>query len=304
MKDRHSTLKGYFFALIYVLALSNVYIFSKAALKEVHIAQFGVYWFGLGLIWNLIFATKTCKKETIINLTRSKFFILGIIGLLEIVATTSFFTAIHIVENPAVVSFLGNIGPMFVITLGLIFLKERFNFLELIGIVFILTGAFVISYTGNSNISEIFIKGTEYAILASLIFSIITIVVKKNILTLPPALQALNRTFFLFVFSFIMFLMLKQSLFISWKAFYNIAIGSVLGPFLTVVANYNAMRYIGAGRVSIFGSIKSLFVVAGAFIYFGILPHNYQLAGGLLTIFGVALITGVKFLRNKRKESV
>jgi hypothetical protein len=39
MKDHHSTLKGYFFALIYVLALSNVYIFSKAALKEVHVSH-------------------------------------------------------------------------------------------------------------------------------------------------------------------------------------------------------------------------------------------------------------------------
>ena len=49
MKDRHSTQKGYFFALIYVLALSNVYIFSKAALQEVHIAQFG----GLDVIYDV-----------------------------------------------------------------------------------------------------------------------------------------------------------------------------------------------------------------------------------------------------------
>jgi len=39
MKDHHSILKGYFFALIYLVALSNVYIFSKAALIEVHVSH-------------------------------------------------------------------------------------------------------------------------------------------------------------------------------------------------------------------------------------------------------------------------
>ncbi len=41
-------LKGYLLALLSVVAISNVYIFSKVALKEVSLPQFGVYWFGLG----------------------------------------------------------------------------------------------------------------------------------------------------------------------------------------------------------------------------------------------------------------
>ena len=48
MKNR-SSVKGILIALGAALAVSNVYIFSKAALRSVHIAQFGFYWFGLEL---------------------------------------------------------------------------------------------------------------------------------------------------------------------------------------------------------------------------------------------------------------
>jgi drug/metabolite transporter (DMT)-like permease len=42
-------------------------------------------------------------------------------------ATGLFYFAILKMENPGVVSFIGNIGPIFVTVLGLIFLKESFT---------------------------------------------------------------------------------------------------------------------------------------------------------------------------------
>ena len=53
---KSNTVKGYLFALIATLAFSNVYIFSKAALNEVHLAQFGIYWCAIGVIFSLLFA--------------------------------------------------------------------------------------------------------------------------------------------------------------------------------------------------------------------------------------------------------
>ena len=44
MKFQTAT-KGYFFAFLAVLAMSNVYIFSKAALSEASLPVFGFYWF-------------------------------------------------------------------------------------------------------------------------------------------------------------------------------------------------------------------------------------------------------------------
>lgn len=288
---KNTTLRGYVWAFVAVVAVSNVYIFSKAALNDVHIAQFGFYWFGLGLLWNILFTAKTCKTSIISNLTSNQIGVLITIGILETVGTTLFFYAIHVIENPAVTSFLGNLGPLFVTILGVSILKEKFNNIEIIGMALTIAGAFVISYRGYGRLNEIFIKGTEYVIFASLLFAITKIVIKKNIVKLPPALMSLNRVVFLFVFSTIMMFVLGKSFVIPQSAIINITIGSVLGPFLTVIAGYNALKYIEASRQAMLGSTKSLFVLAGAYLYFNNVPYNYQIIGGILTILGVLLIS-------------
>jgi len=297
----NNKLRGYFWAFISIIAVSNVYIFSKAALNEVHIAQFGFYWFLFGLLWNVLFAFKTCKFSTFKNLTIRKFGILAIIGLLEIAATTSFFYSISIIENPSVTAFLGNMSPIFVTILGVSFLKERYNYIEIIGILLTLSGALIISYQGQSSLSGVFLKGTEYVVLSSLLFSISNVIIKKNIIKLPPAILGLNRTFFLLVFSFIMMLIFSKSFVIPQSAIINITIGSILGPFLTVIAGYIAYKYIEASRSSILGSTKSLFVLLGAYLYFNIFPQGFQIIGGLITIVGILLISFGKLMLGRKK---
>ena len=49
---KNNTVKGYLFVVVSVLAMANVYIFSKASLNLVNLSQFGVYWFGFAIIYN------------------------------------------------------------------------------------------------------------------------------------------------------------------------------------------------------------------------------------------------------------
>lgn len=283
--------RGYLWAFVAVLAMSNVYIFSKAALNEVTLAQFGFFWFLFGLVWNLIFALKTCKLSTFLGLRKKQFLTLGIIGVLEVVGTTSFFTGIRTIDNPSVASFLANMTPVFVTLLGISLLKERFNLTEAAGMVLTVAGAVIISYRGQKTFEELFLAGTEYIVFSSLVFAVSTIVVKKNVLRLPPALLSLNRVIFLFFFSLAMILSLGQSFSVTHSALINMGIGSMLGPFLAVLASYNALKYIEASRQSIIGSTKGLFVLAGAYIYFQSIPEGYQIIGGIVTIIGVILVT-------------
>src|SRR6056297_3172166 len=118
--------KGYFFIILGILANSNVYIFSKAALNEIHIAQFGFYWFGFGLLWNILYAIRTCRFSTFRYLPLRSMLLLLSVALLELLGVTAFFTSIQTIDNPAVVSFIGNIGPFFVALLGIFILKESF----------------------------------------------------------------------------------------------------------------------------------------------------------------------------------
>ena len=283
--------RGYIFAFVATLAMSNVFIFSKAALNEVNLFQFGFYWFGFAIIWNLLYAIPARRYVELRKLNTASIRALIIIGLLELGGTGLFFVAIDIMENPAIVSFLVNLTPLLVTVLGIVFLRERFNIPEAIGFLLTLAGAFIISFKKGGNVQEVFIPGTGYIVLSCILLAVGFIVSKKFIKNIDPGILAINRVLFLFFASTILLIASRSPLMISWKGFYNVLIGSFVGPFLTALSQYSALRYIEASRTSIIQSTKSLFVLVGAYFYFSVFPETFQVAGGLITIVGVFLVT-------------
>lgn len=293
--------KGYLFAFLATLGMSNVYIFSKAALSELDVIQFGFYWFGMALLWSLLYMIPTGKLKTVRSLNRKSKTLLIIMGIFELIAASNLFLAIETVENPAVVSFLGNLTPIFVTLLGISFLKERFNFIEGIGILLTLTGALLISYTGQNKLSEIFIEGTGYIILSSFFLSLSIILAKSRIAQLNASILMINRIAYLFFFALFLVILTGKSIQISGITLFNIAAGSVLGPFMTALAQFSALKYIEASRTMIIQATRGLFVAVGAIIYLNILPEAMQIIGGTITIIGVITITLGKRMMTKKR---
>lgn len=282
--------KGYLLALLSVIAVANVYIFSKAALTEVSIPQFGLYWFLFGLLWILLYAWHKKSYKIFKGLSHKNYRVLLFLGIIEIFSTYYFYKSIQVISNPTIVSFLGNISPVFMIFLSFFFLKERFSNLEFFGMVIVLFGAFVISYKGNMHLQDMFINGTQDVLLYSLFSAVNYVVVKKNITEIHPILLTISRCVFLLVFSFMALLYFKDSFIIPETAFINIFIGSLLGPFLTVIAGYLALQYITSSSRAIISSTRGIFVLLGSYLYFGQFPTAISLVGGAITIIGVLVI--------------
>jgi len=283
------SLKGYLLTLVSVIAVSNVYLFSKVALKEVSLPQFGAYWFGFGLLWILIFALIRKDFYKFRELSRNCYGVLFVLGIFEVIGTYFFFKAIATIPNPTIVSFIGNIAPAFTITLSFLILKERFNSLEFWGILLTLSGAFIISYKGNG-VEDMFINGAQYILYSSIFGAINAVIVKKKIKKIHPIVLTINRSFFLLLFSLIAAYYLQVSFSVSNKALVNIFIGSLLGPFLTVVVGYFALQFIPLSKKAIIMSTRGLFVLVGSYLYFGEFPTVVALLGGAVTIVGVLLI--------------
>lgn len=294
--------KGYFFAALATIAFSNIYIFSKAALNEVHLSQFGVYWFFIALVLNLGWLVKTGHHRSIRHLSKKQWKTLAILGFLEILTTTSFFLSIQIIPDPAVTSFIGNLYPVILTIMGIIFLNEKFTWVESFGGVLAIIGAFVISYKGGTSLSDVFIPGTGVVVINAVFAAISSLVVKINVKKMSPELINTNRTIWLFVFSLTMFFIYGQSLIIPSSAIINIAVGATLGPFIAMLAIYYSFRYIEVSKSSIVQSLKGIFVLLGTYLYFKILPHEHQLLGGLLTVIGVLLIALAKTKLFKWKQ--
>lgn len=297
----HPTVKGIVLAFLATLGMANVYVFSKAALLEVNFYQFQFYWFGFALVWILpyLFATRIIKK--IPSLSKGSFITLAIIGILELGAASMLFLSIQLAENPTTISFLSNLTPIFVTMLGIRFLGERFNFVEAVGIILTIAGVILITYTRDTTIAEFFGAGSGWILVSSVFSSISIVTAKSRIKDIHPGILTLNRVVFLFVVALIAMLIRQESFTISGRATVNMAIGSLLGPFLTGLAQYSSLRYIEASRTMIIQSTRSLFVLVGSMIYLSILPQMLQLIGGLITIVGVVIMTWGKMRQNKKK---
>lgn len=302
MKKITDIWKGYLFAILATVAISNVYIFSKAALNEVHLSQFGIYWFGIAIVSNLVYSISSGRYRKFKNIKTSYYKIFLGIGIIEIIATVSMFVAIDKIPNPSVPSFLRNLEPIFIVFLAFIILKEKYNLIEKIGIVLTIIGAMIISYRSGEGFFALFIDGVQYMVIACLFYAIRTVWVKHVIKKIDPLILNLNKLVFLFVAFIIYFMFADVGFLISKFALINIVIGAIIGPFFTSYAQYLALQYIDASRATLLQSTAGIFTLGFAYLYFGSLPLLYQIIGGLITIIGIWILIDGKRLFNLRIE--
>ncbi|NPA68687.1 MAG: EamA family transporter [Chlorobi bacterium] len=293
----NNTTKGYALVFISVLAMANVYIFSKASLNMVHISQFGIYWFAFGILFNILFNRKQFKIKLLKPVIKNNFFFILAAGLLELTGTASFFLAVKIMANPALVSFFANSTPVFVTILGILILKERFNAIEIFGIILTIAGSFVIAYNPGLEIPSDFYKSLVFVIISGISFSVSTVLSKKNIQKVSPSILSINRVLFLFAASVVFIAVSGKSLIIPGKAILFLAAGSFLGPFLAAFAGFSSLKYIEASRSSVIGSVKALFVLLTSYLYFNMMPSKTQIAGGLITVAGLIILSSGKNLK-------
>lgn len=290
MDFKSNTFKGYLFALIATVAYSNVYIFSKAAMEVFPLAQFGSIWYLLVMIACLLFAVFNKKIGQLKLLTSKQIRVLLTLGFLEIFTTTLFFLSIHIIPDPAVTGFLGNMYPVMVMLGGIFILHERFGPIEIFGGFMALSGAFVISYTGGTTFQTFFIKGTGIVFLNAIFASTATLIVKKHVREISPEILNLNRSVWMFLFSVVMFFVLGDAPTFTTAALKNTVIGALL-EFTAILTVYYSFHYIEASRSSIVQSLKGIFVLTGAWLFFHTFPAKHQLIGGMITVIGILVMT-------------
>ena len=283
--------KGYLWALFGTISFSSLYVFSKAGLNQVDLAQFGLYYFGMGFLLNLLLSVFSGKLKEIRLLSKKVMGLLLLLATIDLASNITFFLAIRAIADPSVTSFLGNLFPVFLTTLSVIFLKERFTMIEALGGLLAIGGAFVICYTGDLEWHKLFIPGTGIVVINTFLAATFSVIVKKNVQKASPEVFNLNSSGWIFLFFLGYFLWSGQSVKIPANAFHNIALGAFFGAFLGLLSFYYSYRYIEASRSSIIQSLKGIFVLIIAYFFFGNFPLGIQLWGGGITIAGVLVMT-------------
>jgi drug/metabolite transporter (DMT)-like permease len=282
--------RGYIYALGASVALASSFVFSKSVLNHLTMVQFGLYWFTLGVVWNGFWFVIHGDYRQLAESAGSKTVVALLVAVLEGAATGLFYLAIKAMENPAVVSFIGNIGPVFVTLMGIIFLRERFQRTQMAGIVITIIGLFIINYR-EGGFAGFLDPGSRYVISASFLFALATIAGRRFHKHLVPGYMSLIRSFLLAMAMVFLFLRTGDWPEMSVQIWRDLSIGSLLETLIVIVLAYQALKLIEATKTSLIISTKGVWTLLLAWIFLGVFPTGFQLAGGLITLLGVGLIT-------------
>ncbi|MGC8865997.1 MAG: DMT family transporter [Bacteroidales bacterium] len=290
-KGGNSSFKGYALMFASVMTNSSTYIISKLLLNKLSLNVFGIYWFGLGIIWNGLNVWRKWKNRLLVIPSRQALLWLMWIGFIEVIATFSFFNAVYWAPNPSIIAFLNNMAPVFVIILAVIFLNEKLSGSDIIAIGITLAGAVLITGDVLTKPSMLFRSGSGYIIISAMLYAVSTVSMKRNVGILDASLVTFNRSVLMFLSCGIGYLAEGGSLFVRPDLWLLLLLGSVMGPFLTVFLTYSALTYIDASRVSVISTGRLFFVLIGTWMVFGVLPDMHQVWGGLLIVFGIYILT-------------
>jgi drug/metabolite transporter (DMT)-like permease len=273
------------------LALAGSFVFSKSVLNHLSMIHFGLLWFSMGVVWNgswFLFRREYRNLKTDLS---KKTGVALVIAVLEGSGTGLFYMAIKAMENPAVVSFIGNIGPVFVTFMALTLLKERFRGTQLMGIIITISGIFVINYR-QGGFSGFLDPGSLYVVAASLLFALATIIGRKRREFLNPGYMSLIRSLLLAIVMGVIFVTQSgNGLFdIPVRIWRDLLLGSFLETMIVILFAYQALKLIEATKTSLIISSKGVWTLILAWIFLGVFPSNHQLVGGFLTLAGVMLI--------------
>jgi drug/metabolite transporter (DMT)-like permease len=264
---------------------------------------FGFTWFGIGAIVNFLWLIFKKRQRIFQPRDPGVFSLALLIAVIEGIATVLFYVAIQKMDNPAVVSFIGNIGPVLVTLMGILLLGEKYNRWQLLGIVIALVGVFTITFNKDADLKSLIQPGSQYVLMASVLFASATIIARHGKERLEPELMSTIRSFILFVVFTGIIISRDMVVSLEKSTWYDVIFGSLLETLITIVFAYQALRYLEAAKTSLLISSKAIWLVVMAWIFFDTFPMGYELVGGILSLTGIALITLKKRQRSSSMNS-
>lgn len=208
------------------------------------------------------------------------------IGFLIAASTYISYEAVAYID-PGTASMLNRISIILQLFLGLVWLKERFNRIQLGGAILSIAGVFVITYQNG----DYFRVGSLLVLAATLAYSLHTAMVKR---------YGEQIEFFEFFF----FRLLCTSLFLilfntvrhtlAWptaKAWPLLILVATIDVALGRSLYYIALKRLNLNYFTILQTISPLLTVLWSLILFSVLPGLQQIIGGLAVIGGVYIVS-------------
>lgn len=210
----------------------------------------------------------------------------AIIGLLVAASTVINYSAVAFID-PGTASLLGKTAVLFSLALGLLWLRERLQAVEVIGAVLAVLGVFIISFQPGDYLR----LGSLLVLSSTFCYALHTAIVKRQ----GEGIDFGDFFFFrVAVTAFFLLIFAAGRGQLVWPAPIAWLIAIVAGTVDVVISRslyYLSLRRMPMSIHTIILTLSPVVTVLWSLFLFGDAPSAVSLAGGALIILGVALVT-------------
>ncbi|PYQ10463.1 MAG: hypothetical protein DMH00_11185 [Acidobacteria bacterium] len=289
--------QGMLLSLLSAACMGITYVASKYVLRTINPETFVVFWFAMGSIYSFLLLMKRGRQIELFRKDNPWKHLMGL-GLASAVAIILFFYAIQLID-PTIVSFYTRADNVFAVLLGVLFLRERFNSFEGLGVAIALLGSLVTTYRGG----DLLMIGLSLCLLSSILEGVTVVLVKLAVRKVSPVVVIFYRSLLASSLALLYGLLTGRLQMPTGKVLLIIAAASLGGSFMANVTFYAALARLDVTRATAIKTMQPFFVLLAAYLAFTTLPSSQQLLGGAIIVTGIlCLLYGRRMVR--RPEGV
>jgi len=209
-----------------------------------------------------------------------------IIGVLIGVSTHLGFVAVGYIDA-GTASMLNKVATVFSVAFGLLWLRERFTRVQLLGTAVAIGGTVLIAYQPNTQLQW----GALLIIVGSFCYSLHFAVVKRQ----GNGIDFLNFFFYRLLSTvFVLFLSAAGRQVLAWPtptAWLYLLLAGTLDVTISRTFYYVALRRLDMSLLAVITTLSPVAAILWALFLFGTMPTGQQLLGGLGVLLGVLIVT-------------
>ncbi len=284
-------------AILSALATGSGLVVAKIALMTIPTLTLNSYVYFLGSVVIFIDAVFNRKVLETLKIQPRQLFFYLIISVFFAGSTFCLFSAVSLIQ-PATVSFLSRLELVFTLVFAALFLRERINRAESLGLILVVVGLIVMRYDASIELS----KAVALVAFATLLTGLAEVMIKARIHWINYRSLIFYRGIFMSVIFVAVSLAFGQFIWVTnGDLLMLLIVAAILLPYLGRLGYLKAMQRIKISRASIIVQSQPFFAAGAALIILGTFPSAKEVVGGLLIVAGVITI---KLLEKKRPVQV
>jgi len=239
-------------------------------------------WFGFATLFSILIGIYSDKKKLVRGL-RTHWKAGLVIAVTNIAAAAAFFTSIKIL-GPSPTAFFSKLDIIFIAMLGFIFLKEKLNAKEILGMSIAVVGVFVFAFSSEQLSANSYLGPTmALAIAVNTLFA--RVYTRKASVAVLQIYRITLTALFITGFAFLTgSFTLPETKFILLAA-----TGALLSAVIGIGLYYSALKRIKASIAALIRNLDPFLVALYAYPIFHTFPSLKEWAGGIIIITGVTI---------------